>query len=89
MKFSFSSEVSFKLKRIKKRDPKLFIKIQKQLNFFLQDYKHPSLRNHKLKSGSSECWSISIGGNLRMLYYMRNTKAIFFDMGTHDEVYRK
>lgn len=89
MKFSLEPELFEKIKGINKKNPKLYKKIQKQLKFFSENPKHPSLKTHKLKGGFSARWSISVEGNIRMVYYLNGNKAVFFDMGTHDEVYRK
>ncbi|MDO8498437.1 MAG: type II toxin-antitoxin system YafQ family toxin [bacterium] len=89
MKFYLTTDLVKELNSLRVKNPKLFRKIQKQLKFFRQNHLHPSLRNHKLKGGLAERWSISIEENLRMLYYLRKDEAIFFDLGTHDEVYRK
>ncbi len=89
MDFSFSTEVINDLKKIKSKHPQLFKKIQKQLNLFKENIKHPSLRTHKLKGNLSNTWSISIEDNIRMVYTIKNKEAIFFKFGNHDEVYRK
>lgn len=88
MKFSLTKEVSAQIQQIKKKNPKLYKKIQKQLYYFLQNHKHPSLRNHKLKGHLLDRRSITIEGNLRMLYYVDEGKSVFFMLGTHDQVYR-
>lgn len=89
MDFSFSTEVTNELKKIKQKQPLLFKKIQKQLKIFKENIKHPSLRTHKLKGNLANTWSISIEGNVRLLYSIKNNEAIFFKIGNHDEVYRK
>lgn len=89
MEFSFSTELIGDLKRIKQRQPRLFRKIQKQLKLFKEDLRHPSLRTHKLKGNLSDEWSISIERNIRLIYFINDNMAIFFKIGTHDEVYRK
>lgn len=89
MKFSLEPELFKKIKEITKKNPQLSKKIQKQLKFFSTNPKYPSLKTHKLKGGLSERWSISIEGNIRMIYHLNGDEAIFFDLGTHDEVYRK
>jgi addiction module RelE/StbE family toxin len=88
MDFSFSKEATIELRKIKKK-PQLFKKIQKQLKLFRENIKHPSLRTHKLKGNLSDTWSISIEGNFRLIYFIKNNEAIFFKLGNHDEVYRK
>lgn len=89
MKFSLEPELFKKIKEINKKNPKLSKKIQKQLKFFSTNPKHPSLKTHKLKGSSSGRWSISIEGDIRMIYYLSGDEAVFFDIGTHEEVYRK
>ncbi|MBI5122808.1 type II toxin-antitoxin system mRNA interferase toxin, RelE/StbE family [Candidatus Roizmanbacteria bacterium] len=89
MDFSFSTEIVNELKQIKIKQPILFKKIQKQLQIFQADTKHPSLRTHKLKGNLLNTWSISIAGNVRFIYTIKNNEAIFFKLGSHDKVYRK
>lgn len=89
MDFSFSTEVTSELKKIKQKQPLLFKKIQKQLKLFKENIKHPSLRTHKLKGNLVNTWSISIEGNVRLIYSIKKKEAIFFKIGNHDEVYRK
>lgn len=89
MKFFLSSEVKRKLRDINRKSPKLSEKIRKKLELFVGNPKHPSLRNHKLKGNLKDAWSISIEKDLRMLYYFDEEGVIFFDIGTHDQVYKK
>ena len=89
MDFSFSIELTKDLKKLKQNQPLLFKKIQKQLKTFKENIKHPSLRTHKLKGNLANMWSISIEGNVRLIYTIKNNEAIFFKIGNHDEVYRK
>jgi addiction module RelE/StbE family toxin len=89
MDFSFSTELTNDLKKLKQKQPLLFKKIQKQLKIFKENIKHPSLRTHKLKGNLANTWSISIEGNVRLIYTIKNNEAIFFKIGNHDEVYRK
>lgn len=89
MDVSLSSDVLRYLKEAQKKNPKLLKKIHKQLGLFKENPRHPSLRTHKLEGKLSNSWSISIEGNIRMLYYISDGNAIFFLIGTHDEVYKK
>lgn len=73
---------------IQSKDAKLFNKIQKQLKLFKKDPKHKSLRLHKVTREVKNTWSISIDKSFRMLY-MEDGFIYFFEMGTHDEVYRR
>jgi len=88
MEFDVSPELRKELGKIKKLDKKLATKIEKQLQLFLQDHQHPSLRLHKLTGEQRGVWSVSVDMKIRMLYLLENNTAYFFDIGTHDEVYR-
>lgn len=85
----FSPDLLRKLKEIKSIDLKLFNKIQKKLEFFQSDPRHPSLRLHKVTRDIKDVWSISISKSVRMLYTESEEDLYFFEIGTHDEVYRK
>lgn len=84
----FSPKVSKKLQLFKQKDSKFYQKIIKQLELLQQDPRHKSLRLHKIKKGEENIWSISIDRGFRMLF-LEDEKIYFFDIGTHDEVYKK
>ncbi len=92
MNIAFSPECREKLRKIKQENQPLFKKIVKQLKLFEQHPTHPSLRLHKLKGNLQETWSISITMAVRMVFYYRivitTKQAVFFNIGTHEEVYR-
>ncbi len=59
-----------------------------KLGTFQQNPFEISLRTHKLSGRLSELWSFSIEYNLRVIFYFADkTKAVFVDIGTHDEIY--
>lgn len=89
MDFSFSPDLDKKVKKIIARNQPLARKIQKQLSIFEQNHLHPSLRLHKLTGNLNGIWSISIDKSIRMLYFLNETEAYFFDIGTHDQVYSR
>ena len=90
MNILFSSSVTKELKRIKLKDKKLIEIIKKQLLVFTHNPKHPSLRIHKLSGKLGNAWSVSITMKIRMIYQLADeSTAFFFDIGTHDEVYKK
>lgn len=84
----FSPAVYKKLQTIQSKDTKLFKKIQKQLKLFKEDPKHKSLRLHKVTREVKNSWSISIDKSFRMIY-TEDGFIYFFEIGTHDEVYRR
>ena len=89
MKILFKTVLLKKLDHIKQTDINLYRKIQKQIYIFRTDISHPSLRNHKLQGNLHNTYSISITMSVRMLYFKEGETAVFFEIGTHDEVYRK
>lgn len=89
MKIKISPKVDKYLRETKKKDFKLFAKITKQLFVFESDPKHPSLRTHKLSGNLKNTWSISVDRKLRIVYTMDSENILIFDIGTHDEIYRK
>jgi mRNA-degrading endonuclease YafQ of YafQ-DinJ toxin-antitoxin module len=57
---------------------------------FTSDPFHMQLKTHKLSGNLKGLWSFSIEYDLRVVFYFtkdRPTKAVFVDIGTHDEVY--
>lgn len=89
MNNSLTQELTSQLAQLKKHQPTLFQKIQKQLKIFSTDPRHPSLRLHKLTDKLKNTWSISIDRNHRLIYYVTKNGAVFFAFGTHDQVYHK
>lgn len=85
----FSSDFVKYLQVLKRKNPKLLLKIYKQLQLFQQNPRHQSLRLHKLTGELKNSWSISIDEGFRMLYTEIDGSAYFFKIGSHDEVYRK
>jgi len=88
MDFEISPELEKELKKIKSRDKQLIGKIEKQLNLFQQNHKHPSLGTHNLSETLENMWSISIDRNFQMLFFLDVSGAYFFEFGTHDQVYK-
>jgi proteic killer suppression protein len=55
---------------------------------FQQDPFQPTLRTHKLSGKMKNTWSFSIEYDARVIFYFTDDgKAVFIDIGTHDEVY--
>jgi mRNA-degrading endonuclease YafQ of YafQ-DinJ toxin-antitoxin module len=54
------------------------------LEQFTADPFDPSLKTHKLSGKLREFWSFSIAYDERVL---EDEKAVFVDIGSHDEVY--
>ncbi len=88
MKVRLEERLIQKLQLIKRKDPRLAKQIQKQLKLFKENPKLKSLRVHKLSRKLKDTWSISITKSIRMVYKIEGEEAYFFDLGTHDEVYK-
>ena len=85
----FASEVETYLVKLKRKDKKLFSRIDKQLFLFAQNPKHPSLRTHKLSGRMKNVWSISVNMSIRMVYLKINKDSyVFVKIGTHEEIYK-
>ena len=85
----FSPDVYKKLQKLRTKDSILFQQVYKKLKIFEQDPLHPSLRLHKVTREVENVCSISINMSIRMLYTESEEDYYFFEIGTHDEVYRK
>lgn len=88
MKYHINQKLLKKFSRIKKKQPELLDQVKKQLILFELNENYPSLRNHKLKGEMNDIWSISVGMNFRLIYFVENDEAYFFECGNHDEIYR-
>ncbi len=89
MNFYISKKLDKEFKKVKYQNNQLAQKIEKQLGLFQQNHLHPSLKVHKLSGNLDDVWSISVDTHIRMTYILDNGSAIFIDIGTHDQVYKK
>jgi mRNA-degrading endonuclease YafQ of YafQ-DinJ toxin-antitoxin module len=61
-----------------------------KINIFITDPYHTQLKTHKLSGKLKELWSFSIEYDIRVVFYFtkdKPPKAVFIDIGAHDEVY--
>ncbi|MEP6582899.1 MAG: type II toxin-antitoxin system YafQ family toxin [Ginsengibacter sp.] len=61
-----------------------------RLEIFADQPFNTKLKTHKLSGKLKGLWSFSIEQNLRVIFYFtkdKPPKAIFVDIGNHDEVY--
>jgi mRNA-degrading endonuclease YafQ of YafQ-DinJ toxin-antitoxin module len=62
----------------------------KKVETFANDPYNLQLKTHKLSGRLKDLWSFSIDYDVRVVFYFtkdKPLKAIFVDVGTHDEVY--
>ena len=84
--FSSSFKRAFK-KRIAGQQP-VEEKFWKRLEMFQTNPHDPRLKTHKLSGDLQEHWSFSVEYDARVVFqFVTSQRAIFHDIGTHDEVY--
>lgn len=85
----FDKDLLKKIGEIKRKNAKLYKRIEKQLTLFEKNPKHHSLRIHKLAGNLRNSWSISLDRSYRMVYRVTTFgDAYFYAIGTHSEVYK-
>lgn len=88
MEVSFSSTFKRAFKKCIKANAELEAKFWQKLEQFTIDPFDPGLKTHKLSGKLKDCWSFSIDYDERVLFYFtQDGKAVFVDIGSHDEVY--
>jgi len=85
---SFSSSFKRAFKKRIKGNPDLETRFWQKLEQFTVDPFDPSLKTHKLSGKLKDLWSFSVDYDERVLFYFtEDGKAVFVDIGSHDEVY--
>jgi addiction module RelE/StbE family toxin len=74
-------------KQYKILDGKKQKKFTERLRLFKDDEYNELLNNHKLNSPYKGCRSINISGDLRAIYYKKESKVYFIAIGTHSGLY--
>ena len=87
MEVSFSSSFKRAFKKRIKNSPALEEKFWQKLEQFTIEPFDPSLKTHKLSGKLKELWSFTIDYDVRVVFYFSEEKAVFIDIGSHDEVY--
>ena len=88
MEVSFSSSFKRRFKKCIKGNAYLEARFWQKLEQFTIDPFDPSLKTHKLSGKLREFWSFSVDYDERVLFYFtEDEKAVFVDIGSHDEVY--
>jgi len=68
--------------------PYLQTKFWQKVEIFKENPFDGRLRTHQLSGKLQELWSFSLEYDVRIIFYFAHeNKAIFIDIGTHDEVY--
>lgn len=82
-------ENSFKraLKKILKQDNSFDLILKEKLYAFQNNPYDPILKTHKLSGKLNDLLSFSVDFNIRIIFYFFKNKAIFIDIGKHNDVY--
>ena len=85
---AFSSSFQRAFKRRIKGKLALETRFWERLETFQNNPFDQSLRTHKLSGRLKDLWSFTIGYDLRVVFsFVEGDRALFVDIGTHEEVY--
>jgi addiction module RelE/StbE family toxin len=88
MEIAFSPSFKKAFKKLIRKNKSLEQKFWSEAELFIEDAHHPSLQTHKLTGKLKNLWSFSVEEDCRVIFYFESSsKAVFIDIGSHDEVY--
>lgn len=86
MEVTFSSSFKRAFKKRIQGNTDLEKRFWQKVEQFTLDPFNPSLKTHKLSGKLKELWSFSVDYDERILFYFtEDGKAVFADIGNHDE----
>lgn len=62
--------------------------VNERMMMFEKNPQNPSLKNHALRGRLKGYRAFSLGYDLRAIYRKDGSTYVFFDIGTHSDVYR-
>lgn len=68
--------------------PQIKKRFEERLHMFRQNPANPLLSDHALKGAKLGQRAFSITGDIRVIYVIHGEVAYFFDIGTHNQVYK-
>lgn len=72
------------IKQLNKLPLDLQEEVLTKIDLFIEDSRHPSLKNHKLHGRLRDYHSFSVNYAYRILYIIKDNMAILAEIGTHD-----
>ncbi len=88
MQIEFSSRFQKSYRKLILKRPDVAISVLQRILLFSQQPNSPSLALHKLKGRLKDVYAFSVESNSRIIVDLTDpNKALFADIGTHDEVY--
>lgn len=82
-----TSRFEKRLKIFTIRHPELISKVNKVMKLVASDYKHLSLKTHKLGGSLRDCYGASISYEYRVVFVIDTDSICFIDIGDHDHLY--
>jgi mRNA-degrading endonuclease YafQ of YafQ-DinJ toxin-antitoxin module len=87
MEIAFSSNFLRKAKKLSKKDK---ILLSERTDIFRNNSNNPRLKTHPLTGKLKGMLSFSLNYSKRVIFlYVEPNKVLFFDIGSHNEVYRQ
>jgi addiction module RelE/StbE family toxin len=88
MQVAFSSTFKKAFRKRIKKDVQLEKRFWRKVELFIENPFERELRTHKLSGTLEGLWSFSVEFDCRVIFYFpEEGKALFIDIGKHDEVY--
>lgn len=87
MRVNYSKRFLKNYKRRVKIFPNLHQQFLKRIELFKSDPKNSLLKDHQLTGSKSEYRAFSITGDIRVVYKIAEDEALFYDVGSHNQVY--
>jgi len=88
VKITFSSPFKRAFKKKVKGKQNIESKYWEKIDIFIKNPFDAQLRTHKLSGKLEGMWSFTVEHDLRVVFYFsEKDKAVFVDIGKHDEVY--
>lgn len=87
MKINYSRRFLKNYKERIKPNPKLKSQFYKKLQLFKKDRDDSALKDHRLTGKLSEYRAFSIASDVRVVYMEFDGQVLFYDIGTHNQVY--
>ena len=88
VKITFSSPFKRAFKKKVKGKQNIESKYWEKVDIFIKNPFDTQLRTHKLSGKLEGMWSFTVEYDLRVVFYfLEEDKAVFVDIGKHDEVY--
>ncbi len=78
------------LKHYKKRIapyPNIRSKFDQKVRLFTEDPQNPILKDHQLTQKLKDYRAFWIAGDLRIMYLTKGEVVLFYDIGSHNQVY--